>query len=259
MKVIAIDDEISSLQMFLKEIVTIDNLECKFFRDDPKSILDYVKNNDVCATFIDINMPNINGVELAKKIVEISKDTKIVFVTGINTTNDDLPILLQRKVLGFIYKPYSFNDVKYYVDLLNDKYMLMEIRMFNNFDCFLDGKVVKFSSAKSKELFALLVTYNGKTLEMGDAISQMWPETPIENAKKLYRDAVWRLRKTLSDYNFNCVTFSRAQLSLNNGRIKCDYWDYLKTGVGDYNGNFCKSYDWAIDYLAELDQIKNNK
>ncbi len=257
MKVIAIDDEISSLQIFLKEIVAIDNLECKFFKDDPQNILEYVKNNDVCSAFIDINMPKINGIELAKKLISIVDDIKIVFVTGISLTKSDLPPSIQNKVLGFIYKPYSYNEVKYYVDLLSDNYTTMEIKMFGGFDCFVNKEIVRFSSAKSKELFALLITYNGRALEMNDAISQLWPDAPLDNAKKLYRDAVWRLRKALNEYNFNCVIFSRAQLLLNKARLRCDYWDYLATGKGNYNGYFCKSYDWSIDYLAELDDIKN--
>ena len=259
MKVIAVDDEISSLQIFLKEIVSLDNLECKFFKDDSKQILDYVKQNDVSASFIDINMPGINGIELAKKLIEIHEDMQIVFVTGINIAEKDLPSSLRNNVLGFIYKPYSFLDVKRYVDWISNSYSCMEVKMFNSFDCFIEGKAVRFSSAKSKELFALAIAYNGKTLEMNDAISQLWPDTPIDNAKRLYRDAVWRLRKTLSEYNFNCVDFSRAQLKVNKNRIRCDYWDFIKTGEGNYNGSFCKSYDWSFDYQIELDIIAERK
>ena len=259
MKVIAIDDEISSLQIFLKEIVFIENLECRFFKDDARQILDYVKHNDVSAAFLDVNMPGINGLDLAKKLVEISKGIQIVFVTGVNVVEKDLPASLQSNVLGFIYKPYSFNDVKRYVDLIGNNCSYMEAKMFNSFDCFIEGKAIRFSSAKSKELLALLLAYNGKTLEMSDAISQLWPDAPLENAKRLYRDAVWRLRKTLAEYNVSCVDFSRAQLSLNKSKVVCDYWDYLKNGEGNYAGVFCKSYDWAIDFQNELDLIAERK
>ena len=259
MKVIAVDDEISSLQIFLKEIVSLDELECKFFKDDQRQILDYVKHNDVTASFIDINMPGINGLELAKKLIDIHSEMKIVFVTGVNLGENDLPMEIKPNVLGFIYKPYSFLDVKRYVDLISNSYSCMEVRMFNSFDCFISGKLVRFSSAKSKELFALLLAYNGKTLEMNDAISQLWPDTPLDNAKRLYRDAVWRLRKTLNEYNFSCVDFSRARLRVNKSRIHCDYWDFVKTGEGNYNGVFCKSYDWSFDYQIELDIIAESK
>lgn len=259
MKVIAVDDEISSLQIFLKEIVSLDSLECRFFKDDERRILDYVNHNEVSASFIDVNMPGINGIDLAKKLLDIHPGMKIVFVTGINLTEKDLPSKIKSSVLGFIYKPYTFLDVKQYIDLISDSCSYMEVKTFNSFDCFLDGEAIRFSSSKSKELFALLIAYNGKILEMNDAISQLWPDVPLDNAKKLYRDAVWRLRKTLSEYNFSCVSFSRAQLALLKSRIHCDYWDFLKTGEGNYNGIFCKSYDWALDYQMELDILAERK
>lgn len=259
MKIIAIDDEISSLQIFLREIVSIDKLECKFFKDDTKQILSYVKENDVSMAFLDVNMPNINGLDLAVQLVKTGKKIKIVFVTGISLNEDDIPSSIKNNVLGIIRKPYVFDDVKRYVDLISNNEVKMEVKMFNNFDCFISGKVMKFSSSKSKELLALIITYNGKTLEMNDAISQLWPDTPVENAKKLYRDAVWRLRKTLQEYNFDCVDFQRAQLKIIKSNIVCDYWDYLKTHKGPYNGTFCKSYEWSFDYLGELDMIAESK
>lgn len=67
--------------------------------------------------------------------------------------------------------------------------------MFNTFDCFLNSKVINFLSYKSKELFALLLAYNEKILEMNEAISQLWPNKDIDKSKKLYRNAGWRLKK----------------------------------------------------------------
>ena len=43
---------------------------------------------------------------------------------------------------------------------------------------------------------------------------------------------------------------------LDKKNIKCDYWDYLQSKIDNYNGLFCKSYDWALDYSTELDEIK---
>ena len=73
----------------------------------------------------------------------------------------------------------------------------------------------------------------------------------------LYRNAVFRLRKTLSSVGVDCVGYERAMLTLDKKNIICDYWDYLSTGKGRYRGEFCKNYGWSIDYLAELDDIFN--
>ena len=256
MNIIIVDDEISSLQTFLTEIIDIKDIEYKFFYDNKDNIISYVKDNKIKSAFLDINMPNINGIDLACELIKIDPNFKIVFVTGLNTTKNDLPSEIVNNVLGFIYKPYDYNDIKYYLNLINNNTIILEAKMFNSFDCFINNDVINFSSAKSKELFALLLVYNGKILQMNDAISQLWPDKDIEKSKKLYRDAVWRLRKTLEEYNFSCITFHRGALILDKKNIKCDYWDYLQSKIDNYNGLFCKSYDWALDYSTELDEIK---
>lgn len=258
MKIIIVDDEITSLQTFFTQIINENDLEYKFFKDNANEILEYVKSNNINAAFLDINMPNINGIDLAKRLININKNIKIIFVTGLSTTINEIDNSIKNNVVGFIYKPYDFNDLKYYVNIISNDNVVLDVKMFNSFDCFIDGKVINFSSSKSKELFALLLAYNGKILDMNDAISQIWPDKDIDKSKKLYRDAVWRLRKTLDENKFNCITFQRGALILNKENIKCDYWDYLNNN-GRYNGVFCKSYDWAIDYMVELDNIKDNK
>ena len=87
---------------------------------------------------------------------------------------------------------------------------------------------------------------------MSDAISQLWPDRDIDKAKILYRDAVWRLRKTLDEYNIHNVSFQRGLLMLDKSNISCDYWDYLNGTNDNVKGIFLKSYDWAIDYLNSV-------
>ena len=95
----------------------------------------------------------------------------------------------------------------------------------------LNGKPIEFKSTKSKELLALLVAYNGSTLTMGDAIAHLWPDKDVELAKKLYRDAVWRLRKTLKDSGIgDIVEFQKAKTYIKKEGIKCDYCSFIRRG-----------------------------
>ncbi len=254
MKIIIVDDEITSLQVFLTEIINNNDIDYKFFKDNANEIIEYVKENDINCAFLDINMPNINGIELAGKLITINPKIKIVFVTGLSIEMKDLNQNLLDNVLGFIYKPYTYKDLDLYISMIASTKQKLICKMFNNFDCFLNGKLINFSSSKSKELFALLLTYNGKSLEMNDAISQLWPDKDLSKSKILYRDAVWRLRHTMSENNLDCITFKRAELVLNKENIECDYWDYLNNkNIKDIKGIFCKSYNWASEYLSEAE------
>lgn len=257
MKIVVIDDEMYTLQSFLNEIITCD-VEYKFFKDDEAAILDYVTKNNVDAVFSDIGMPSINGLVLAEKLIDLHRDIAIVFITGMPITTADLNAKVRANTLGFLYKPYNANTLMEFFNIINKRKPTLSVKMFDSFDCFVDGKLVMFSSAKSKELLALLITYNGKSLTMTDAISQLWADSELEKAKILYRNAVFRLRKTLSDVGVDCVGFGRAMLTLDKTHITCDYWDFLQTGNGTYRGEFCKNYDWSAEYLPELDSILKN-
>ena len=90
MKLLIVDDEISALFVFLNEIIHESGLEYKFFQDNEEAILNYVTNNHIDSAFLDIRMPNIDGISLAKKILKIKPKTKIVFITGLTITINDI-------------------------------------------------------------------------------------------------------------------------------------------------------------------------
>ena len=257
MKIMIVDDELHALQLFLSDLIGLD-MEYRFFKDDESAIMKYVVSEMPEAAFLDINMPGINGIELASKLIEARPSIKIVFTTGLNVSEKDLPPDIAGNTVGFIYKPYDSDKVHYFLSEIAHKVRKMNVKTFGSFDCFIDDRIVRFSSAKSKELFALLIAYNGKALTMNDAISQIWPDTGVDKSKILYRDAVWRLRKTLSELHFECVNFKRACMVLNKDNIVCDMWDYVSGKSSDYSGEFMKNYDWSIAYLPILDKLNSN-
>ena len=260
MRVIIVDDEVQALQLFLSQIVGREGFEYRFFKDEHEAIIDYVKNNDdITGAFLDINMPSINGIALAKELLKIKPDLKIIFITGTDVKKDNLPEVVRANLIDVIYKPYSYQDIENAINALNKKEVRLHVHMFGHFDCFINRKVVLFSSFKSKELFALLVSLNGKSLTMTQAISYLWPDKDLEKAKILYRDAVWRLRSTLNQIRFQCIDFQRALLVLDKSHIKCDYYEVLEGKREYHDESFLSDYDWSMDIENELAFISKNK
>jgi two-component SAPR family response regulator len=256
MKIVVVDDEMRALHVFLNEIIKRDGVEYKFFQDDEKGILDYVAQSNVDGVFLDIKMPNINGLELAKKLIAIKRGIKIVFITGLTIGLDDLDGEIRAHTLGFMYKPYDEKVLNNFLCSIENSAQVITVKTFGAFECYVGEKRIFFSSNKSRELFALLIAYAGKNISMNETISFLWPEHDYEKAKKLYRDAVWRLRKTLLETGVNCVIFGRATMTVIKSNIRCDFWEYLEKRKGNYNGEFLANYDWSVDYLAILDEIK---
>jgi DNA-binding NtrC family response regulator len=75
---------------------------------DPLLALEYFQNNsnDIDLVLSDIRMRKMNGFELVKKIKAIKPETKIIFMTALETDHQELSkILPSLKIDGFISKP----------------------------------------------------------------------------------------------------------------------------------------------------------
>ncbi len=75
---------------------------------DPLQALEYFQNNfnDIDLVLSDIRMRKMNGFELVKKIKTIKPETKVMFMTALETDHLELSkILPSVKIDGFISKP----------------------------------------------------------------------------------------------------------------------------------------------------------
>ena len=256
MKIIIVDDEISALKDFLGQVILREDVHYRFFDDNPDAILSFLKANPIDGAFLDVRMPGIGGFELAKRILEVYPSAKIAFFTGLSITMKDVPESIKDNVIDILYKPYDVEDLDRALHKIGSAVPKMSVTMFGSFDCFLDRRPLSFSSAKSKELFAFLLANRGKTVTMAAAIKALWGDRDPERAKKLYRDAVWRLRQTLSNAEFNCVEFGRAVLSVDLTNIQCDYYQYLNDPESVYyGGDFLSAYPWGQPMREELDYL----
>ena len=118
---------------------------------------------------------------------------------------------------------------------------------------YVNDVLVDFERNKSKELLALLVDHRGGELTMEEAITKLWVDKKSDLAKRLYRDAVSRLKLKLKQYGLeNIVTFNRARAYLNTAGISCDYWDYLDKKETSFFGEYMRPYEWATEREEEL-------
>ena len=253
MRVIVVDDELHALHDFFSAVIGEERIEYRFFRDDEKAILRYASENEIDGAFLDINMGETNGFELAKKLLAIKPDIKIAYITGLMIEEKDIPSALVPSTVSLIHKPYRREDLTEALSKFGNATPLLHATMLGQFDCFYNGKLLVFSSSKSKELFALLLANNGRSLTMDAVIAALYPEKEHDKAKILYRDAVWRLRKTLEDAHCECVIFQRALLLLNKTMVTSDYYDLLEGKHVYYDGSFLPEYGWSLRFKQELD------
>ncbi|WP_163469628.1 LytTR family DNA-binding domain-containing protein [Fusobacterium sp. IOR10] len=117
---IIVEDEMPAreeLKYFLKKW---EELSLKKEFDNPLEALKYFQNkNEVDVIFLDINMPSIDGVSLAKLLIKLKSDIKIIFITAYKEHAIDA---FEIKAFDYILKPYSEERIdKVILDLLWEK------------------------------------------------------------------------------------------------------------------------------------------
>ena len=256
MKIIVVDDELSALNTFLPNVVDDLRVECKMFMNAPRAALEYVRVNRVDAAFLDIRMPEIDGVELAERMLVLNPELKIVFISAYVKDERAIAERLGGRVAGFCHKPYSADRLTALIASLcaQTSRPKLFLRTFDAFDLFANGVAVDFSSAKAKELLALLTDARGSYVTMDTAIGNLWPDKNAELGKRLYRDAVCRLRLTLKEIGAaELVLFERGRAVIDTRIADCDMWEFVDKG-GVFSGRYLPQYDWSIISEAALEQ-----
>lgn len=106
---IIIEDELPAreeLKFFLEQEENI-NLVNEF--DNPIDALNFLEKNSVDVLFLDINMPEMNGLNLSKIITKIQPKIKIIFITAYKDYAVDA---FEIKAFDYILKPYSETRIK---------------------------------------------------------------------------------------------------------------------------------------------------
>ena len=113
MRTIVVDDEELSMRQFEIECAQVREIELVGRFTNPLEALEYARNNTVDFALLDIEMPQMNGIELARRLREIKRDMIIIFVSGYS---DYVLDALKMKSDYYVFKPYSREDI---MDALN--------------------------------------------------------------------------------------------------------------------------------------------
>ena len=119
------------------------------------------------------------------------------------------------------------------------------VRTLGGFELFADGRAVLFSSAKAREMLALLVDRGGGFMTYEELIARLWPDEPV-NALTLARcrKIAMRLKNALREHGIeDIVEAAKGRRRIAAERVEFDFMraDELGAPAGDY----MKGYAWA--------------
>ena len=109
MTILAVDDEIGALTALKQKIeVTAPDAQLVTFTS-PEDALQYAKERPFDIAFLDIDMPRINGIDLAKILKMRNSKINIIFVTAYDQYGVDAFALYAS---GYLLKPICSEDIK---------------------------------------------------------------------------------------------------------------------------------------------------
>ena len=198
--------------------------------------------------FLDIGMPGINGIQLAKKMKSIKPEIKIIFVTAY----DDYALEAYKvHASGYITKPVSEERIKEEISELEKTVDLtptkkLQIKCFGNFEIFYKGEPVKFSYQKSKEVFAYLVDREGSLININEINAVMWEE----DHKSYLRNLIADIQQTLKSIDCSEIFIKKRNgCAIDTSKVDCDAYEYKKdnpNAVRMYRGEYMIQYPWAV-------------
>lgn len=259
MRAVIVDDEQLMLRSFCRYTANIPDFEIVGQFDDSIDAYEFIRGNAPDAVFLDIEMPEFNGVDMARRLKKHFPDMLIVFVTAYDN------YIKQANEIGadyYLVKPYTEEIMAQTIGRL--KKLLPEkkekpvfIRTFGRFGVFVNGKPVALVG-KTKEILALVVSRRGREISNEELYSTIWEGREYDNIHmKVYYNALKRLRTTLTGEGIAdlLISTTRGQM-LNTELCDCDYFAWLdgdRSNKNAFEGEFMSEYSWGEPILALLD------
>jgi len=261
-RTIIIDDErhaIREIEYFLKNYSEIEVIASY---TNPLKAIEELKTQSVQVVFLDINMPQLLGIDVGSKILDINPEIKIIFVTAYDQYALEA---FELNAIDYILKPIQLSRFEKTMQRLlkgienknplQNKKLL--IKCFGPLKiCWENEEPLKWRTDKTKELFAYLLMHAGIEISKDRIIDTLWRDIDVERATKQLHNGIYYIRKTLEAYGIDREMVSiSGNYCLKVGAIYFDKlaWKELKANpVSDMTlGQVEQIY--SADYLEDVD------
>lgn len=268
METILVDDEEMALEVLENMLSPYHEVNIVGKYTDYNKALEEIEEKKPELVFLDIEMGEMNGLEVAGIIMNKLDNVEIVFVTAYSQYAVDA---FEVNAIDYLLKPIVPKRLEKAIsrvkesDIYNkDKNPVNELKVnaFNGFQV-LDsqGEEVSWRTQKAKELFAYLWLRQGKTLTKDTIIENIFPDRDMDKASTFIHTTIYQLRKALRKLGYEKgILYSQEGYQLKLpiesdlekllAIIKKDR--YTSEDIGKileiYKGDFLKEgYPWAVE------------
>ena len=265
MKIIAIDDERPALELMMETLKRLCPDDEIISFNEVRALREYEEKSDIDVAFMDIELGNVTGIELAIELKKSAPRCNVIFVTSYSKYGTDS---FKARPSGYVTKPYTDEEIKREMDNLrypvnasdmaknrtseNPEGGASKLRCttFGNFMVYKEnGDVMTFSRTKSKELLAYLIDCAGFPITSNEIAEDLYETTLDRQMSKNISKIIIGLMDDLKHEGYEGVVVKQnRQLYVNKDRISCDIYDAIDGDVdalNSYHGECLIEYSWA--------------
>lgn len=269
MNVVLIDDEQDALDYLEDLLLNYEDVQVVGKYLNPIIGINSILNENIDLVFLDINMPNFSGIDVATELKKNKPNIFIVFVTAYDTYAIDA---FKVEASDYLMKPVLENQLDETLTRIR-KYRgnevvesRLKIKMLQQIQFILPDSEpipIHFNMTKIQHLFIYFLHNRGRLVRKEHIIDMLWEDLEEKNAFSQLYNAIYIMRKELEIYeNFIQIsTFSDSyRLDLTNAIVDVDEFELSIPTLPSIDESSYVSHQHIIDifsgnYLIDYDYL----
>ncbi len=243
MKVMIVDDEPLALRHMTSILSGDAGIEIIGACTDPETALAVAEHERPQLVFMDIEMPIMNGLEAAERLLQIDPAIRVVFATAYSHYALEA---FELNALDYLLKPVNHERVRWALQRVQESMANLDadvrhpgndvssgalLRIMGPVELELPGQGavrLAWRTQKSQELFLFLLQQAGKLTRKDMIIDLLWPDLVAEKAYANLYTTAYQLRKTLKQYEIDIQIVNADDgywIEKGNIRIDAEEWE----------------------------------
>lgn len=274
-----IDDEQPCLDELAWQLSKYPDLKLAGMETSPLKALETIAHDPPDAVFLDIDMPKLDGLELALRIQERCPRVIVIFVTAHAQYALEA---YKAHPLDFLLKPVKQSRLEECVIHLRRQYDLLHRKQSENptasIHCFGTFEVIcetgiKWGTRRVRELLLYLIGQNGVPVSRAELLNALFDGRNDKNTTHNLHMTIYRLKSLLAVLDPRCELIRLTEentLAIAPGI--CDYTDFMRfarenavitdenakkaaQALSLYRGEYLsgEGYDWASESALEAE------
>ncbi len=260
-KAIIVDDERLSIEKLAKLLRDNGLATVVGAFTDPLEALEFLKENKVDTAFLDIEMPDMDGIELSGHMMDLQSEIAIVFVTAYNQYAVEA---FRLNAMDYLMKPVMAERLRETINRIRERRGLgarletVHVRCFGRFSVMAGQEAVKFRTEKAEELLAFLIDKRTGFVSRREIIDGLWEDFDGDRALIHFNTTLHYLKKALLSCGIEIqISYDRGGYRLSLEALPCDYLEFcafVDRGEGVNPANILeyeqKARLYATEYLS---------